>query len=162
MSSRIAVMDKGRIVQVGTPNEIYEFPTTRYVADFIGSVNLFEGRLVKDEPDHCIIDSDEAGCSFHVGHGVSGAPGAVLWIALRPEKIRMTRPDGPLGVNEMDGVIKEIAYLGDISIYHVRVTGGKTVKVTLPNLSRGAAREFTWEDAVRLCWADDAGVVLQQ
>ncbi len=162
MSSRIAVMDKGRIIQVGTPNEIYEFPNSRYVADFIGSVNLFEGRLVLDERDHCVIDSDEAGCSFHVGHGVSGTEGMVLWVALRPEKIRMTTQNGPLGTNEMDGIITEIAYLGDISIYHVRVTGGKTVKVTLPNLSRGAAREFTWEDHVRLCWAPDAGVVLQQ
>ncbi len=162
MSSRIAVMDKGRIIQIGTPNEIYEFPNSRYVADFIGSVNLFEGRLVEDESDHCVIDSEEAGCAFHVGHGVSGTEGMTLWIALRPEKIRMTRSDGPLGVNELDGVIKEIAYLGDISIYHVRLAGGKTVKVTQPNLSRGAAREFTWEDRVRLCWAADAGVVLQQ
>ena len=160
MSSRIAVMDKGRIVQVGTPSEIYEYPQSRFVADFIGSVNLFEGRLITDEPDHCVIDSDEAGCSFHVGHGVSGTEGMVLWMALRPEKIRLSRPEGPPGVNQMDGVIKEIAYLGDISIYHVRLAAGKMVKVTAPNLSRGSAREFTWEDSVRLSWNPDAGAVL--
>jgi putrescine transport system ATP-binding protein len=162
MSSRIAVMDKGRIVQVGTPAEIYEYPNSRFVADFIGSVNLFEGRLVEDEAGHCVIHSDAAGCAFHIGHGVSGTLGMTLWVALRPEKLRLSRPDGDLGINQVDGIIHEIAYLGDISIYHIRLPNGQMAKVTAPNLSRGSAREFTWDDAVRLSWASDAAVVLQR
>ena len=162
MSSRIAVMDKGRIVQVGTPSEIYEYPNSRFVADFIGSVNLFEGRLVEDESGHCVINSDAAGCAFHIGHGVSGTLGMTLWVALRPEKLRLSRPEGELGINQIDGIIHEIAYLGDISIYHIRLANGQMAKVTAPNLSRGSAREFTWDDAVRLSWASDAAVVLQR
>ena len=163
MSSRIAVMDKGQIIQVGTPSEIYEYPNSRFVADFIGSVNLFSGRLAADEVDHCVIDSEEAGCSFLVGHGISGVLGMQLWLALRPEKIRLSRPEAtPPGRNRMEGVVQEIAYLGDISIYHVALDSGKMVQVTAPNLSRGLEREFTWGDRVAMTWLDSAGVVLTQ
>src|SRR3954465_1128715 len=126
LASRIGVMNHGRIVQVGTPHEIYEFPGTRFVSEFIGNVNIFEGRILADEPDHVTIDSKELGAPIYIGHGVSTAPDATVWAAVRPEKIMITRdePPAPLGVppamlsqngdpqfNTAQGVIKEIAYM---------------------------------------------------
>src|SRR3954471_22032160 len=127
LASRIGVMNQGRIVQVGTPHEVYEFPNSRFVAEFIGNVNTFEGRIVEDEPDHVVIDTPELGALIYVSHGVSSAPDAVVWTAVRPEKIVLTReePAAPLGCppamlsqngdpqfNTAQGVIKEIAYMG--------------------------------------------------
>lgn len=164
MSTRIAVMDKGRIIQVGTPSEIYEYPTSRYVADFVGSVNLFAGQLTVDAPDHCVIDSAEAGCSFYINHGISGTLGMNVWVALRPEKISLSAFDGgAVDVpNRLFGSIKEIAYLGDISIFHIRLDNGMMVRVTAPNLSRGSSDAFTWDERVALSWQPDAAVVLTQ
>ena len=91
LASRIGVMNRGEIVQIGTPTEIYEFPTTKFVADFIGSVNMFEGRLIEDLPDRVRIQSDELGGIIYVDHGISAAPGAMVWAAIRPEKINIQR-----------------------------------------------------------------------
>src|SRR6478672_4862554 len=116
LASRIGVMNHGRIVQVGTPHEIYEFPGTRFVSEFIGNVNMFEGRIVADEPDHVTIDSPELGGTIYVGHGVSTAPDAIVWAAIRPEKMVLAREPPAEKVNCASGVIKEIAYMGDMSI----------------------------------------------
>ena len=91
LASRIGVMNHGEIVQVGTPSDIYEYPNSRFVADFIGSVNMFEGRLIEDEPDHVRIESEDLGGTFFVDHGVSAPPGAIVWVAVRPEKIALSR-----------------------------------------------------------------------
>src|SRR4029453_13080677 len=91
LASRIGVMNQGRIVQVGTPHEIYEFPNTRFTAEFIGNVNMFEGRVVEDEPDRVLIDSPDLGASIYIGHGVSAAPDATVWTAVRPEKVVLSR-----------------------------------------------------------------------
>ena len=91
LSTRIGVMNQGEIVQVGEPTEIYEFPNSRFVADFIGSVNMFEGVVTEDEPDHVRIGCPEVGGDIYVGHGVDCAPDQMLWCAIRPEKIRLTR-----------------------------------------------------------------------
>src|SRR5262249_39684940 len=82
LAPRIGVMNQGRIVQVGTPHEIYEFPSTRFVAEFIGNVNMFEGHIEADEPDHVTISSHELGGMIYVGHGVSAAPDALVWAAV--------------------------------------------------------------------------------
>src|SRR6187551_1949773 len=87
LSTRIGLMRSGDLVQVGTPTDIYEFPNSRYVADFIGSVNMFEGRIIEDEPAHVLIESDEAGGRLYIDHGVSAPPDAKVWVAVRPEKI---------------------------------------------------------------------------
>ncbi len=87
LSSRMGVMNHGQIVQVGTPTDIYEFPATKFVADFIGSVNMFEGKLIEDEPDFVRIRSEELGGVIYVNHGISSAPDATVWAAVRPEKI---------------------------------------------------------------------------
>ncbi|MDH4259471.1 MAG: polyamine ABC transporter ATP-binding protein [Gammaproteobacteria bacterium] len=164
LASRIGVMNHGDIVQVGTPAEIYEYPVTRFVADFIGSVNMFEGRLIEDEPDYVRVKSADLGGVFHVSHGVSAAPNATVWVALRPEKIQISR-DPPQGVgdNRVEGVVAEIAYLGDQSIYLVRLPGGRDVRVTKPNIVRqSGGSPITWDEAVWLFWDSSSPVVVTQ
>jgi putrescine transport system ATP-binding protein len=164
LASRIGVMNHGEIVQVGSPSDIYEYPASRFVADFIGSVNLFEGRLIEDEPDFVRVKSDELGGVFHVGHGVSAAPDATVWVALRPEKIQVSRepPEGN-GDNRIQGVVSEIAYRGDQSVYLVRLAGGRQMRVTQPNsLRHGAADRIRWDDAVWLSWESSSPVVVTQ
>ena len=171
LSSRMGVMNHGQIVQVGTPTDIYEFPATRFVADFIGSVNMFEGKLVEDEPDYVRIRSEELGGVIYVNHGISSAPDATVWAAIRPEKINLSRrppdigsgvhqPDGAVDENVVRGVVKEIAYMGDMSIYLVQTQSGKTIRVTIPNVARHADDRITWEETVYLSWHAASPVVL--
>jgi putrescine transport system ATP-binding protein len=162
LASRIGVMNQGRIVQVGTPHEIYEFPNTRFVAEFIGNVNMFEGHIVEDEPDHVTIESPELGAPIFVGHGVSAAPSALVWVAVRPEKTRLTRQRPDSEVNRAEGVIKEIAYMGDMSIYLVQLDSGKTVRVTQPNTMRHADDALTWDERVWVSWDHTSGVVVTE
>ena len=161
LASRIGVMNQGQIVQVGTPKEIYEFPTSRFVADFIGSVNMFEGRIVDEDNDYVRIASDEAGCVIFINHGVAAPPNAQLCVAVRPEKIVITR-DAPSRTDEncAQGIIEGIAYMGDLSVYNVRLDSGKLVKVTQPNLVRHAEDEISWDQRVWVQWDPASGVVL--
>jgi putrescine transport system ATP-binding protein len=164
LASRIGVMNHGEIVQVGTPTDIYEYPSTRFVADFIGSVNMFEGRLIEDEPDYVRVESADLGGVFHVGHGVSAAPNATVWVALRPEKIHISRerPDGE-GDNRIAGAVSEIAYLGDQSVYLVKLGSGRQVRVTQPNTVRqSVGGRISWDESVWLSWDSSSPVVVTQ
>ena len=160
LSSRIGVMNQGRIIQTGPPAEIYEYPQTRFVADFVGTVNLFEGRIVEDEADHVLIESEEAGCKLYIDHGIAGTLGAQVCVAVRPEKIEIGRQQPNGDANVTRGTVDEIAYFGNQSIYHVRLPSGVTVKVMRPNLVRSAEQQLTWEDKVYLSWRPSSGVVL--
>jgi len=164
LASRIAVMNRGQIVQTGTPTEIYEFPSSKFVADFIGSVNMFEGRLVEDLPDRVRIHSDELGGIVYVDHGISAAPGANVWAAVRPEKIEISRtPPADTSENFARGVVKEIAYMGDLSVYLVKIDTGKIVRVTLPNTERLSDDErILWDETVYLRWHPGSPVVVTQ
>ncbi len=164
LASRIGVMNRGEIVQIGTPTEIYEFPMTKFVADFIGSVNMFEGTLVEDLPDRARIKSDELGGVIYVDHGISSAPRRIVWVAVRPEKINILRtPPSDTRENCVKGVVKEIAYMGDLSIYLVKIDSGKTVRVTLPNVERMSDDErILWEETVWLTWHASSPVVVTQ
>jgi putrescine transport system ATP-binding protein len=160
-------MHAGRIAQLGPPSEVYEFPVSRLVAEFIGQVNLFEGRLAVDEPDYAVIVSEEAGCELQIGRGVAGAVGMRFWVAVRPEKIRMTAEPlraaaNAAAANAAAGRIEEIAYLGGLSTYLVRLDSGKLVRASAPNLERWSEHPFTWGDRVQLSWSESAGVVLAQ
>lgn len=159
LASRIAVMDHGAIVQAGTPSEIYEFPSSRFVADFIGSVNLFEGKLIEDEPEHVRIASEELGGTIFVNHGISAAPDALVWAAVRPEKILMSTARPQAAENVARGVVQDVAYLGDLSIYLIRLGTGKVVRVTRPNVSRHADG-LEWDQEVYLSWDASSPVVL--
>jgi len=166
LASRIGVMNHGEIVQVGTPGDIYEYPISRFVADFVGSVNLFEGSLIEDEPDYVRVASKELGGNFFVNHGVSAPPDATVWVALRPEKIVISRdrPAGDDEDNRVQGVVKEIAYLGDVSVYLVRLPSGRMVRVTRPNMRRQSAAidRITWDEEVWLAWDPSSPVVVTQ
>jgi len=159
LASRIGVMNHGEIVQAGTPSEIYEFPGSKFVADFVGSVNIFEGKLTEDEPEHVRIASDELGATIYVSHGISAPPEAIVWAAIRPEKIFMSTAQ-PEGVdNVVRGAVQDIAYLGDLSIYLVKLPTGKVVRVTQPNTSRHA-EAITWDQQVYLSWDSTSPVVV--
>lgn len=163
LSSRMGVMNHGRIAQVGTPAAIYESPATKFVADFIGSVNLFEGRVLEEGAGR--IQSDELGCVVVVDRPLRCTRNATVWTAVRPEKINMSRatPGAPgPRENVIRGVVKEIAYMGDVSIYIVQVDSGKTVRVTLPNIMRDAEHRITRDETVDLSWHGSSPVVLTE
>jgi putrescine transport system ATP-binding protein len=160
LSTRIGVMNDGIIEQVGEPRDIYEFPANRFVADFVGSVNMFEGIVIEDEPDYVRIRSEEAACDFYVSHGVSCSPNQKMWYALRPEKLNISRTKPDQKDNVVEGVVEDIAYLGDMSIYRVRLKTGKVVQMARTNRDRGEERPITWEETVYIYWVPSAGVVL--
>jgi putrescine transport system ATP-binding protein len=160
LASRIGVMNQGEIVQAGTPSEIYEFPSSKFVADFIGSVNMFEGKLIEDEPNYVRIGSPELGGTIYVSHGISAPPEAVVWAAVRPEKIFMSTAAPPGSAdNLVRGTVQDIAYLGDLSIYLVKLPTGKVVRVTQPNTSRHA-EAIAWDQQVYLSWDATSPVVV--
>jgi putrescine transport system ATP-binding protein len=164
MASRVAIMSEGRFLQVGAPGDIYETPATRFVADFIGNVNLMDGTLDVDEKDHCVIGC--ADCKHYVGHGITGTEGMAVTVALRPEKIELTReepvhPHGA-GYNCVRGEIKEMSYFGSFSVYHLQLASGAKLKVSQANTRRHNDDAFTWGDVVWARWADNAHVVLTQ
>ena len=160
LSSRIGVMNHGEIVQVGTPTEIYEYPNSRFVAEFIGSVNMFEGRLVEDEPSYVRIEANDLEQPIYVDHGVSSAPGATAFLAIRPEKVHISRerPDG--SDNWTSATVRDIAYMGDLSIYLLKLPSGKVVRVTQPNVYRHADERITWDEQVYLHWEASSPVVV--
>ena len=162
MADRCAVMNRGLLQQVATPSDLYEFPNSRFVADFIGQVNLFEGRLTVDEPDHAVIESPEAGVPIYLDHGVTGAAGTTVWAAIRPEKIeiykriegtpRVKMEDAPEGHNVVAGTIRHLSYLGSQTIFDVVLETGRSVKVERSNLTRWDQEDFTWDEPVWLSW----------
>jgi putrescine transport system ATP-binding protein len=160
MASRIAVMSHGRVLQVGTPKEIYECPINRFVADFIGNINLFDGQLSVDEQDRCEITTGQG--IMHIAHGIGGAIGMPLTVAVRPEKIYIakTRPD--VSVNLFSGKVREIAYFGSYTSFVVETASGRTVVITEPNGSRLENIDITWEDQVFFWWDEADPVVLTQ
>ena len=160
LSTRIAVMDAGEFRQIGTPTEIYEFPESRFVADFIGSTNMLEGRVSEASPDHVDVDTDVG--PIFIDQGMPVHDGTRVWVALRPEKIRLAKSEeGALGRGRMKGVVEEMGYLGDMSIYKVRV-GESLIEVTAPNRIRPKDRQhaISWEDEVVLSWDDSSPVLL--
>ena len=163
MSTRLAVMNEGQIRQVGTPHEIYEFPNSRFVADFIGSINMFEGVILQDEPDHVIIYSESIGSNLCISHSATIPPGAHVTVAIRPEKIKISKilpPKSSVPYNYTEGIVDDIVYLGDVSIYYVLLANGIRVLATLPNLVRLTEQPVTWEDKVYLHWQPENGIVL--
>ncbi|MGD2171347.1 MAG: ABC transporter ATP-binding protein [Gammaproteobacteria bacterium] len=163
LSTRIAVMDSGRFLQVGTPTEIYEFPNTRLVAEFIGNANMFSGRITENGPDHVVVESKQPDCVFYIDHGLSIVEGTKVWVALRPEKIRISkeRPNDD-ATNTIRGMVHDIGYLGGISTYRVQVDGDHLVEITSPNQMRPRDNNppIDWDEEVYLHWEASNAVVL--
>lgn len=164
VSDRIAVMDKGILVQVATPAEIYEAPNSRYVADFIGDINIVEGKLltagsghaddpVKVDCDGFVVAVDQDTCEASVGASVA--------FAIRPEKVRMSL-DQPseTSVNTLHGEVWDIGYLGDFSVFIVKLADGRFFRAAQANIARVVERPITFGDMVWLSWSTDAGMVL--
>ena len=165
MASKIAIMSEGKVLQVGAPSDIYETPATRFVADFIGNVNMMEGTLAEDQPDHCVIDCKDV--RHFVGHGITGTQGMAVSVAVRPEKIHLSRGEPPLETtggdfNRARGRIKNLSYFGAFTVYHVELDGGRMLKVSQNNTQRHRDEELTWGDEAWAHWSRQSQVVLTQ
>ena len=157
MACRMAVMRDGRIAQIGAPAEIYEAPNSRAVAEFVGSVNLFEGAVAARDGSEALIETPGlAPLRVETDAAFSGP----IWVAVRPEKMRLSREEPAQSFNKAQGVIAEIGYLGGLSIFHVRLADGRILRASAPNLDRRAGDGLTWEEAVWLSWPAQAGVIL--
>ncbi len=160
ISTRMAIMDDGKIRQIGVPHDVYEFPNSRYVSEFVGNINLFDGVVVEHELDHVLIESHEIDCFCYAAHTGAVPIGSNVTLAIRPEKIMISTLKPAYPRNWTQGIVKEIAYLGDISIYYVQLNSGKIVMATLPNLLRLSDRNFKWDDVVYLFWRSENSLVL--
>jgi len=161
LSSRMAVMDMGKFKQIGTPTEIYEFPESRFVADFIGSANIFEGKVKNSKVGHLTVTTDVG--EVFINYGQSIVEGEKIWLGLRPEKIYLSKiKPKDIGPNQIKGIVEEIGYLGETSIYKVRLENGQIIDVSAPNQSRpmSRARGITWEDMVYLNWEPESAMLL--
>ncbi|WEX08817.1 ABC transporter ATP-binding protein [Chelativorans sp. AA-79] len=159
MADRIAIMDKGHVLQVATPAEIYEAPVSRFVAGFVGSVNMFEGVLAKEDAGMAEI-RDRGGAEFRVAGTSGAAPGDAVWLAVRPEKMHVSRERPTEAQNALDGEIWDIAYLGDMTVYNVKLDDGRIVRASIINSSRRLEDVLTWHDRAWISFRADAGVVL--
>jgi putrescine transport system ATP-binding protein len=162
LASRIAVMDHGRVVQVGTPSEIYEFPQSRFVADFVGTTNLFEGTVTECAPGLITVSCEEAGCALTVDDVGRFTAGQRVWVALRPEKIRLSKqPVSGERVNQLRGMVWELGYLGNRSTYQIKTLSGKLVTVFAQNERRTSEWTIDWSDEVYVSWDASAALLLQ-
>jgi putrescine transport system ATP-binding protein len=137
---------------------MYETPANKFVAGFVGNVNLMDGVLSHDQPDHVIIDS--ADCKHYVGHGITGTEGMDVTVALRPEKIRVTREKPEGEYNMAAGKVKEMTYFGAWTVYQLELPSGFILKASESNTERHAEGALTWGDTAWASWSTSAHVVL--
>jgi putrescine transport system ATP-binding protein len=161
MADRIALMREGKIAQVATPAIIYEAPSNRYVADFIGNVNLLEGKIESRRNGALRIAA--AGTIVEAEAAADLKPGDTAFFAIRPEKVRIGRkPPEDTSVNALKGEVWDIAYLGDVTLFNVKLPTGEIVRATTINAARGIDQPLAWDDEVWVTFASDAGIVLTQ
>jgi len=162
LASRIAVMNRGQVAQVGTPAQIYEFPRSRFVADFVGTTNLFEGTVSACEAGLITVQCAEIGSELLVDHEGRFSVGQRVWVALRPEKVRLAKePHSAARLNQLRGVVWELGYLGNHSIYQIKTASGKLLTVFAQNERRTSQAAIDWSDEVFVSWSADAAVLLE-
>jgi putrescine transport system ATP-binding protein len=159
MADRIAIMDKGEVMQVATPAEIYEAPTSRFVAHFVGNVNMFEGKVAEHTADATRI-TGATGAQIVVDNGGKAAAGSDIVFAIRPEKIKVSSKKPANAVNALEGEVYDVAYLGDMTVYHIKLDDGQIVRASALNASRVTEDPLTWNDRAWVSFRPDAGVVL--
>ena len=162
VASRVAVMDEGRVIQVATPAEIYEAPNSVYVADFIGDVNIIEASTKSIGQDQYHLNWIDGQPPLTATSAVPFSEGQQAHLAIRPEKIRISTDRPEDAPNALQGKVLDIAYLGNLSTYHVELPGGQVIKAQTANTRRIARRDITWEDPVWISWSATAGVLLAQ
>jgi putrescine transport system ATP-binding protein len=164
MATRLAVMDRGTLAQVGTPSEVYEFPNSRFTAEFLGTANILEGVVEGVEAEGVRIGSSELDFDILAEPAASKPLGARVFVALRPERMRIERVEAgaALGDNRLVGRVRDIGYYGDFFLYYVVLENGKEVRVSQPNLRRRTERPVDWEDTVAVTWDRQASMVLPE
>jgi putrescine transport system ATP-binding protein len=158
VADRIGVMDRGWLRQVARPAEIYEQPNSRWVADFIGDVNVFEGVVGEDGLS---VEGTTAG-TLRVAAKIDAKPGATVWLAVRPEKMRVALepPQQPPPENCAAGTIVDIGYLGELTIYKLRLADGAVVTAAIANSGHATERPIDWDDRAWMSFAPEAAIVL--
>ena len=161
LSTRIAVMEQGRFLQVGKPKEIYEYPCSRFVADFIGTINTFEGVVSAIDDEGISIKSQETGTKITALGQHDVAVDQAVCVAVRPEKIFIgrSRPEDPSDIC-MQGVVDDLGYLGNLSLYRIRLESGKVILVSRQNRRRSSKRFVEWEDEIWVSWRPRSSIVL--
>jgi putrescine transport system ATP-binding protein len=160
MADRIAIMDKGKVMQVATPAEVYEAPNSRFVADFIGNVSTFEGKVEKSAKGTVDIATAD-GFTVRAETADTFEKGSDLWFSIRPEKLKIGKKKPAGAANAAHGEVWDIAYLGDMTVFHVKLDSGKVVKISQMNASRAAEEPLAWDDKVWISFAPDAGILLR-
>jgi putrescine transport system ATP-binding protein len=160
MADRIAIMDKGKVIQVATPAEVYEAPASRFIADFVGTVNMFEGKVTGRDGASTTIDAGN-GLSIRTDNGGDAVSGNTVWYAVRPEKIRVSskKPEDQ-SLNAAEGEVWDVAYLGDMTVFHIKLDDGRIVRTSLINSQRLTDDPLSWNDRAWVSFRPDAGVVL--
>ncbi|RKP54715.1 ABC transporter ATP-binding protein [Pararobbsia silviterrae] len=160
MAHRLAVMSEGRIVQVGTPHEVYEFPNSRFSAEFIGSTNLFDGAIVEDEADHVHIESAALPSRIYVSHGISGTLGMNVSVSVRPERVAVSRTQPNQPYNWAAGTVTNLAYMGGYTLVHVVLDSGHKVVANVASLALSELGEVDADARIYVSWSAGSGVVL--
>jgi putrescine transport system ATP-binding protein len=159
MADRIAILDKGEVMQVATPTEVYEAPTSRFVANFVGNVNMFEGKVAASDATTARI-TGASGAQIVIDNAGEAAAGADVAFAIRPEKIKVSSKRPAEAVNALEGEVYDIAYLGDMTVYHVKLDDGQVVRASMLNAARIMDDPLTWNDRAWISFRPDAGIVL--
>lgn len=159
MADRIAILDKGEVMQVATPTEVYEAPSSRFVAGFVGNVNMFEGNVASRDATTARI-TGASGAEIVVDNVGEAGAGADVAFAIRPEKIKVSSKRPAEAVNALEGEVYDIAYLGDMTVYHVKLDDGQVVRASVLNAARMADDPLTWNDRAWISFRPDAGIVL--
>jgi len=164
LSTRMAMMDAGKFQQIGTPTEVYEYPESRLVANFIGSANMFEGRVSQSSPDHVVVTSKELGVEFNTDHTNSIIEGTKVWVAVRPENIALSKTAFDAAKNQLKGVVVDIGYHGKTSTYRIRISNDQMIEVSVPNPKRpkGDRQLIDWDEEIYLNWDQSSAVVLMK
>lgn len=164
MATRLAVMDQGRLVQVGTPGEVYEFPNSRFTAEFLGSANILEGVVTATGPDGARIRAADDATDILSDTPAPQPVGSLVFVALRPERLSIARApqDAEPGENRLTGRVRDIAFSGDVFTYHVELAGGRRLRVSQPNLRRITDRPLDAGDAVVVTWDRQVSMVLPE
>ncbi len=160
LATRISVMDEGYIAQIGEPQEIYEYPSSRYVAEIVGSINIFQAQVIENTARDLSLYAPETGARIKLSNGAACAPGQTVWFGIRPEKLVLQRDKPKNDANFARGLVEELIYLGDTSVYRVILTSGKRITVTRPNIARPRQNAISWDEQVYVTWSPKEGTLL--